>query len=1229
MAQLSEILPYDIEADLQRKPQTLGQLLQGVAVVEQHRYDANLPIHHISNNSRNYTSNTSNTSNTACNSLFVAYQGVSHDSHVDASALHRSAAVSPSGGVVRFIVAERILPADSSGKRPPHIIVNDARKAFATICNNYFLRPLRSEPFTTYYTPHGTTPPAPRPFKSVAITGTNGKTSITYILHSILSAGGYTPAVIGTVGVYFRGKTYGLQHTTPDAYTFFYTVHALRLLGANALLSEVSSQALHQNRIYSAKFDVGIFTNLTQDHLDYHQTMDDYALAKDMLFKASVDCGVINKAYVDYGVINVDDSHGSHLFAGILEAEADILEAENCDAIAFSVHPQELAQELAQEPAQKNSPQPTTAPYSLASKPITHGVRGVEFSVRIHQTDEVFDVSSSLIGMFNITNLGLSTYTALLLGVDSNAIRNGITNLKNIPGRLERVGDTNIFVDYAHTHDALENVLSALRDAVNNNNANNNDNAKLIAIIGAGGDRDKTKRPLMGAVAAKYAHTVFITSDNPRSENPQDIITDVNRGAVTPENPLGTNNTVFTEIDRKNAIARGIGDMRHDKDTLVITGKGHETSQTFNNETVFFSDALQVQNILLAPTLPRGKQSGNTTITLTPLATQMNDYDCEYKLPCLEYNMESYMKSDTQQPQFILSATLDSRNTSRYSMFIAIKGEKVDGNDYAQDALTLRKDATGSTGATVAIMDNPEKYSKVKGNKILVDSSAEFLKEYGRQRLQLFRKASNYHTGGLIVAITGSYAKTSSKDMAYTLLQSLNPSKNMHNNNNALGVALTAANMDLTSQIALFEVGSNNPGEISQLSHYLQPHISIITSIGNAHVGNFGSVQKVADEKLSIIDAMGTHTMGTKFGGVLIVNRRTVAPYITDDYATKLRDKNITLLTYDADTYDTATYDADAYDTATYTTDTDNHTGNDPNCTIAQNITTTMNTRTNLGDHATPQPLFTTTFNIATQEQIYPATIHHPYSHNATNTAMCVALLQGIQQMQQQLDPKGERYTHLDTPTILGNLSNVHISQGRGGLILTHQKNSGDAVIIFDDTYNASLETVISSIRELSNIEIPRNPSTQHPSGSVQKYAILGSIAEIDNHQAVTYRTILEECCKHPSIRFFLCDSIDSSSNSNSNSNNSDSSDSNNSNNSSPSEKNTPAHKGYHYAYTTLKATNPQLSVKNIKTFADKDGMMEELKRRNNYESGTPRIFLVKASNSYGFNTIIEGLKEL
>ncbi len=1184
MAQLSEILPYNIEAKLQREPQTLGQLLQGVKVVEQHGYDASLLIHHISNNSRNYTDSTPD--NSPCNSLFVAYQGVSHDSHVDASALHRSAAVSPSGGVVRFIVAERILPADSSGNRPPHIIVDDARKAFATICNNYFLRPLRSAPFTTYYTPLGTTPPAPRPFKSVAITGTNGKTSITYILHSILSASGYTPAVIGTVGVYFRGKTYGLQHTTPDAYTFFYTAYALRILGANALLSEVSSQALHQHRIYSAKFDIGIFTNLTQDHLDYHQTMDEYALAKGMLFEE----------YVDYGVINVDDSHGSHLFP-------DILEAGVCDAVPFSVHPQEPAQ----EPAQENSPQPTTAPYSLASKPITHGVKGVEFRVRIHNTDEVFTVSSSLIGMFNITNLGLSTYTALLLEVDSNSIRNGIANLKNIPGRLERVGSTNIFVDYAHTSDALANVLSAMRDAVNN------DNAKLIAIIGAGGDRDKTKRPLMGAVAAKYAHTVFITSDNPRSENPQDIIRDVYSGAirdvysgaVTPDNPLGTNNPVFTEIDRRNAIARAIAMMKkHSNDTLVITGKGHETSQTFNNETVFFSDTLQVQNILLAPTLPREKQSGNTTITLTPLATQMNDYGCKYKLTCIKYTMGT----DTQQPQFILSATLDSRNANRHSMFVAINGENVDGNDYAQNALTLRKDdtgATGATGATVAIMDNPEKYDTVAGNKILVNSSEEFLKEYGRQRLQLFRKASNYHTGGLIVAITGSYGKTSSKDMAYTLLASLNPSKNLHNNNNALGVALTAANMDMTSQIALFEVGSNNPGEISQLSHYLQPHISIITSIGNAHVGNFGTVQDVANEKLSIIDAMGndntdtddtdTNATNTKSGGILIVNRRTVAPYITDDYATKLRDKNITLLMYDAET-----------------DDSHSHTGNDPNCTIAQNITTTMNTRTNqhTKQHTNPQHLFSTTFNIATQEQTYPATIHHPYSHNATNTAMCVALLQGVQQMQQQRDPQGERYTHLDIPTMLSNLSNVHISQGRGGLILTHPKNSGDAVIIFDDTYNASLETVISSIRELSNIAKPHSHTSTPPSGSVQRYAILGPIAEIDNHQVVTYRTVLEECCKHPSTRFVLCDSSDSS-------------------DSSPSEKNTPAHKGYRHAHATLMATNPQLSVKNIETFTDKRGMMEELKRRNNYESGTPRIFLVKASNSYGFNTIIEGLKEL
>jgi len=368
----------------------------------------------------------------------------------------------------------------------------------------------------------------------IGITGTNGKTTTTYLIEDLFRSMGKTCGVMGTVNYRIGTEAWPAPNTTPmsaDVHQFF-----ARCLEAKAAagVMEVSSHALELNRVDAVQFSVGVFTNLTQDHLDFHKTMEGYYQAKARLFR---------RPEPVKGAINIDDDYGRRLFGELKGA---------------------LSYGLSKDAALR------------ADNPRCD-LSGVHFDL-VFPSGRTHAVSTNLLGRHNIQNCLSAAAALLLYGMPETEIVTGLGQPHAVPGRLERVEAGQKFVvavDYAHTHDALEQVLTTLR---------NTGPKKLICVFGAGGDRDKTKRPKMGAVAVRLADRVIVTSDNPRTENARQILTDIEAGIAAE----GKSNYVVVE-NREEAIRRAIKEASAG-DVVLIAGKGHEDYQIIGTQKFHFSD---------------------------------------------------------------------------------------------------------------------------------------------------------------------------------------------------------------------------------------------------------------------------------------------------------------------------------------------------------------------------------------------------------------------------------------------------------------------------------------------------------------------------------------------------------------------------------------------------------------------------------------------------------------
>jgi UDP-N-acetylmuramyl-tripeptide synthetase len=365
----------------------------------------------------------------------------------------------------------------------------------------------------------------------IGVTGTNGKTTTTYVVESILTAAGHKAGVIGTVSYRWGGQTHDAPYTTPTPQVLHETFAKMKDAGCTHVVMEVSSAALAMERLAGVRFAVGAFSNLTQDHLDVHGTMEAYRDAKKKLFEIS---GI--------AVVNADDPASSVM------AEAA---------------PQALRVSV-------DGPPGTAAVRAVKYDSTVKGIRAKFVTPR----GDLDVAAEPLIGHYNVANLALAVGIGEALGIPHEAIAKGIAALTGVPGRVERVpndADLDIFVDYAHTPDALRNVLSAMRPLTKR---------RLICVFGCGGDRDPTKRPKMGAAVAELADVAVVTSDNPRTEDPRAIIDQILPGVPRP---------FAVEVERRVAIRMAVSEATPG-DVLVIAGKGHEDYQILGATKIHFDD---------------------------------------------------------------------------------------------------------------------------------------------------------------------------------------------------------------------------------------------------------------------------------------------------------------------------------------------------------------------------------------------------------------------------------------------------------------------------------------------------------------------------------------------------------------------------------------------------------------------------------------------------------------
>ena len=443
-------------------------------------------------------------------SVFVALKGLKADGDAFAEqAMSRGA---------RAIVSQS---PKRSGVAVPWIVVRDARLALALLADRFFNHPSRRMPV-------------------IGVTGTNGKTTTSYLLCAILDAAGLRAGMLGTVAYRIAGEDREASRTTPEAPDVQQLLNEMLERGSKSAVMEVSSHALSLKRVDGMRFAAGVFTNLTRDHLDFHDDMEAYFAAKRRLFEM-LPAGAP-------GVINLDDPRGPSLV------------------------------EIASRPVT----------YAINSKadvtpgPIEMTLAGLRVDIKTPKG--IVPVTSKLVGRPNVYNILAATAAAMALDVPTEAIARGIANLAGVPGRFEVVSqphdDVTVVVDYAHTDDALRNLLETARPLASE---------RLVTVFGCGGDRDRSKRPLMGMVAARLSDVVVITSDNPRSEDPKRIIEEIERGI-----PAGTQAStrapmVESVVERAEAIERAIS-IASKGDVVLIAGKGHEKYQQIGDRVLPFDD---------------------------------------------------------------------------------------------------------------------------------------------------------------------------------------------------------------------------------------------------------------------------------------------------------------------------------------------------------------------------------------------------------------------------------------------------------------------------------------------------------------------------------------------------------------------------------------------------------------------------------------------------------------
>lgn len=711
------------------------------------------------------------------NSLFVAIPGLLSNGHrfLD-DAISRGA---------RFIVHEE-------DYRPPEgitaIKVPDSRRSLGRLAKNFFGDPSAG-------------------LVLIGVTGTNGKTTVTYLLEAIFRAAGYNTGVLGTVNYRYGDKVFPASHTTPESYELQRILREMADGQVTHVVAEVSSHALDLRRVDDCAFDLGIFTNLTQDHLDYHGTMEAYYEAKKRLFSEVIATGT--KKGSTRMIVNRDCPWGRRLIREVSLPWQSYGLTENCDV--------------------------TASDYRLS-------LRGIEAAIHTGRGD--FTIHSCLLGKHNLENILAATAAALACGVAPSEVKSGIEAMVAPPGRLEMVGrpgDPNVFVDYAHTDDALARVLTNLSELKT---------GRIITVFGCGGNRDRGKRPKMGAVAVSFSDVTILTSDNPRGEDPAKIIEDIEAGIkgvrkidYPPTQAAMIDKAYWVEPDRRLAIGQAI-EIARPQDIVLIAGKGHEDYQIIGSRRISFDDRVVAREFL---DLRRRAEPGSVGGCMGFPGPRLSAADI------LRATGGALVHGRPEDS--VCGVSTDSRSLTAGNLFVPLRGANFDGHDFLASALER-----GAGG--FLFQAGIGKPIPAVGQGVIAVEVADTLTALG-DLANFWRR----QCPAVVIAITGSSGKSTVKEMTAQILQRVRVTlKTEGNFNNLIGLPLTLFRLHPGHQVAVVELGMNVRGEIRRLTSIAEPDIGVITNVGPAHLENLKTLEAIREEKGDLFRTMG----GT---GLAVINK--------------------------------------------------------------------------------------------------------------------------------------------------------------------------------------------------------------------------------------------------------------------------------------------------------------------------------------------------------------------
>ncbi|MCO4761585.1 MAG: UDP-N-acetylmuramoyl-L-alanyl-D-glutamate--2,6-diaminopimelate ligase [Myxococcales bacterium] len=655
-----------------------------------------------------------------------------------------------------------------------------------------------------------------RKMRVLAITGTNGKTTTATLTAQLLCAAGRKAAALGTLGLWTADGIESGGLTTPDAVDLQLRLAALAARGFEVVVLEASSHALDQGRLLGTHISGAAWTNLSRDHLDYHGDLQSYAAAKTRLFSELLPTS--SPAWV-----NADDAH-ARAVAG----------TDNIRAYSFGADPTAQAQVAGLQMDQ-------------------HGLR-----LRLHIGADVMALHASLLGRHNAHNLVVAALFARDLGLKVDEITKACQSLTAPRGRLEPVANrlgALILVDYAHTPDALSQVLAMGRELTAAE-------GKLVVVFGCGGDRDKGKRAPMGA-AAGAADIAFATSDNPRTESPDAILIPVAQGLASTGARQLTRLVPSTlarapgehlycvDADRADAIRRAIG-VLSPGDVLIIAGKGHETTQTIGTEVRPFDDAAIARRWCA--------QRRPAEVATAYSVDGLSDFSFDGARAAAATGGQSSGGAATTT-----TLTTDSRHISPGALFVALVGERFDGHSYLQKAVEL--------GAAGLICEQGRADERLAHGDTWVCETADTLVALGDLAL-----AHRRQFRGPVVCITGSNGKTTTKELtALALGAAGHVLRTFKNHNNRIGVPQTLARLRADHDYAVVECGMSIPGEITELGRIAEPDVAVITNVAAAHLEGLGSIEGVAAEKTDLLRRL-------RPGGTAIVpaGDALIAPHLAE-----------------------------------------------------------------------------------------------------------------------------------------------------------------------------------------------------------------------------------------------------------------------------------------------------------------------------------------------------------